>query len=483
MYLDRAEVRAICEKDFNFFAALVLGDAFQFDFPQLYVELFNLVKISASKPRDFSKFAFGIPRGFAKTTWAKLVIAWLILNANKKFAGIAAANMTLAEALISDIWEMLTSPNIKQIYGDFEVSAIENSKGRKIFRYENKTIAILGVGAQGSPRGWNIANSRPDILLLDDVQTRECAESDHETQALHRWIFSTFLYTASPFGCTTIFLGNMYPGKNSILKMLEQDSNWTSVVVGAILSNNESLWEELFPIAQLKQAYEQAKSSGTLKYFYAEILNDNEAQQAIDFTVRDFGPVPEDEVFLSSFIVIDPSGRKLRSDKTVIALFGVLDGKPVLRQLILGVFDPKQTITKAVELAVQTSTATICVENVSYQDSLLFWFEELINEFRIEGLNIIPISPNKRAKSVRIREAITLLKTQEILVHPVCQAQVYDEIYNWKPNKANNKDDILDVLAYSRQILVEHGSKFPMLLEHSPESSIPPCTTDSLVLC
>lgn len=469
MFADANKIKELCAQDFNLFSALVLGDHFRYDFPDLYIELFELIKTSATQERNFDKFAFGIPRGFAKTTWAKLLVTWLILHTDKKFIGIAGTNIALAENIIADIWEFLTCPNIKNVYGDITATTIENTKEKKVFKYNLRTVALVGVGANGNPRGWNIANNRPDFLLMDDIQSRACAESDIETKALHRWIFSTFLYTASPYGCTTLFLGNMYPGKNSILQMLTANPAWTSIVVGGILASGESLWEELYPIAQLKQAYQEAVASGTEAYFAAEILNDNEAQVSFDFTSRDFAPLPyqDTEPILSKYIVIDPSGRKRSSNKTVIAQFDVWEGTPVLTHIITGIFDPQQTIVKAIELAIETQTATICIEDVNYQETLIFWFEKTLQQLKIEGIILQPINPRGQSKTTRIREAVLAIKSGKTLIHPRCRAQVFNEIRNWRPTKTNNEDDILDVVAYGGQVLISLGETLPILLDAS----------------
>ncbi|MCS6997753.1 MAG: hypothetical protein NZ533_12610, partial [Casimicrobiaceae bacterium] len=131
------------------------------------------------------------------------------------------------------------------------------------------------------------------------------------------------------------------------------------------------------------------------------------------------------------------------------------------------------------ELALSYNCASICIEAVAYQETLIFWFEELIEQFNIEGICLYPINPRKQSKTARIRDAILQLKSGDILVYPKLQAQVYRQISNWKPARTHNEDDILDVLAYSRQVLQEHGDSFPLLLSDNSKEFSARCVTSS----
>lgn len=466
MHVKLEEIKEAAREDFNTFAALVLGDEFHFDFPPEYIALAEKIIASSHEPRDFSKFGVGLPRGFAKTTWAKILICYLLCFSTKRFIGIAAANETMATNVIGDIWNFLQAPNIKAIFGDCTADVIQNSKELKQFRFCNRTIVIAGVGANGSPRGWNINNSRPDFLLMDDVQTRDCAASDADTARLFTWIFATFLYTRSPFGCTTLFLGNMYPGKNSVLQKLSELKNWTTFIVGGILADGTSLWEELFPIKLLMDDYSDAVEAGREDIFLSEILNSNAALQKIPFTPDKFKPVPglPDELPQAKFLIIDPSGEGKKSDATAIGLFYLWEGKPALRKIDTGSMSPKETILRALTLALNEGATVIAVENVSYQATLLFWFNEFCAQAGIEGLSLVPINPKGRSKPNRIKLGINQIVAGEIFVYPEVQVPVYNEIKVYAPASKTNVDNILDIVAYAPDVVQEYQHLMEMPL-------------------
>lgn len=459
MFVNKEEVLARIDADFDFFSALVLGEDFQFDWPETYIAFFQLIVNASSQSRDFSKFALGLPRGFAKTTFAKLLVVFLITRGNKSFIAIAGANLSLAENIIRDIWNFLASDNMVAIFGNPRIQVEKDSSDMKIFHFCGRTVIIAGVGARGSPRGWNIANKRPDFLLLDDVQTREDSESDIETARLFTWVFSTFLYTRSPFGATTLYLGNMYPGKNSILQKLTELPNWKSFVVGGILANGTSLWEELFPISILLEDYQSQLALGREDIFASEILNNNDALQSVKFSGKDFKPIPalEGELPQGKFIMIDPSGEGKHSDKTAIGLFYMWDGKPAAKTMHAETMSPKDTILYSILVALREGCRLIAVESVAYQATLLFWFNEVLKTYRIEGIECVPITSGIKSKNNRIKHGINSMKSGDILVYPECQKDILDQVREWKPNKTKNVDDILDLIAYAPKVVELYG--------------------------
>ena len=68
------EVISLGKTDMDFFAGLALPDVYKYPFPPLYLQLWALVTSTFYKPRDFTRYALGLPRGFAKTLVIKLLI-------------------------------------------------------------------------------------------------------------------------------------------------------------------------------------------------------------------------------------------------------------------------------------------------------------------------------------------------------------------------------------------------------------------------
>lgn len=83
-----AEAAQLSRQDLNFLGMLAAPEEFVFSFPAFYIALFGMLTSFKSK---VERYAIGIPRGFAKTTFIKLLCVWYILFSNKQFILIVGA--------------------------------------------------------------------------------------------------------------------------------------------------------------------------------------------------------------------------------------------------------------------------------------------------------------------------------------------------------------------------------------------------------
>ena len=118
--------------DFNFFAYLAMPDVMLCPFPEHYVAMWALV--TTRKPEDIGKilrFALGLPRGFAKTTFIKVLVSWLIVYKRVHFVLIVCATDDLAQNLLADISDILGSPNMEAVYGVWATNLVTDTKREK----------------------------------------------------------------------------------------------------------------------------------------------------------------------------------------------------------------------------------------------------------------------------------------------------------------------------------------------------------------
>src|SRR5690606_5424671 len=229
-------------------------------FPNFYVWLWGILTGTLSKTRDFSKFALGLPRGHAKTMVIKLLIVYAILFTKKKYILVIGANLAKAQAIVADIADMLDSSNIQAVFGNWRYQIEQDTHSLKKFNFNGRPVILEAAGQGTAIRGAQQKNSRPDMIVLDDAQTKECAESITESTSFQSWLVGTVLKSKSPWGCTFIYIGNMYKDIELVqgtgiytcmLRNLQKSTEWTSFIIGAILADGTSLWEELYPLEDL----------------------------------------------------------------------------------------------------------------------------------------------------------------------------------------------------------------------------------------
>lgn len=476
------EVHDLAKADMDFFAGLALPEVYKYQFPDLYLQFWSLITSLLYKPRDFSRIALGLPRGFAKTLVIKLLVLYAILYTPKKFILILCENEDKGKALLADIEAMLSEPNIKNVFGDWTAAQEANTLIRKKFTFRSKDIILRCAGAGTGIRGISENFARPDFIIFDDIQSREESESVLRSTQLKTWMTGTAMKAKSPEGCTYLFVANMYPTKGSLLKQLKQDPTWIKFIVGGILANGSSLWEDLQPISQLLEEFKSDLASGQPQVFYAEVLNDENASINTAFDISTIPPYPYTpaELISGAFVVIDPATDKENSDYVAIGGFIVIDGRPVLRKLTESRLSPGDTIREAIKIALSIGASLLVVEAVAYQYSLKYWIEQIFQQLGLHGIQVIDIYPGAVSKNSRILSMFKQLvpssldsssSIPDLLIHPDVKAQVVTRITQFNPLTRNNTDNVLDLLTYAPRVLSEYESLIAINSPISDDSS------------
>ena len=462
------EIYARGRVDINFFASLCIPEVCVYELPVFYLGCFQL--LMQRNPGQIGKllrFALGLPRGHAKTTFIKVLICWMIVYDEAQFILIVCANADLAQLLLADIHDILSSDNITAVYGDWLGGLSINSADTKKSRYHNKAVSIVARGWEGGIRGINLKHARPDVIFCDDVQTKKNSESLTDSANLLSTLVGTIFKAVSPRGNRIIiYVGNMY-SDNCVLGKLKKNPYWISLVTGAILEDGQPLWPELFSLEDLMEGYYHDESLGMSHVWFAEVMNDptSTAQNIFPHGLPDS---PFEEFQLSNpdgaFITIDPAGFRKNSDDNVICVHLKLGEKSVIVETAKGIMDPEQLILKALALAVKWRCSLIGVEDTGYQMTLGFWLMKYIAQFQMHGLAVVPLKPHGRSKESRIRLFIAELYNESYYLHdPQTRRDFTWQASTYKLGKSDNKDDLLDACAYGLDVRNEYWHMISLL--------------------
>jgi hypothetical protein len=390
----------------------------------------------------------------------KVFILYCILFTKKQFILIICGTQTKANNIISDIASMLTEKNILAVFGDWRIGLENDRQDLKRFGFRGRSIILAGAGAGSDIRGITLNNERPDIMIFDDIQTREEADSEEVSGKLETWMIGTAMKAKSPHGCLFIFIANMYPTPHSLLRKLKKNPTWTKFIAGGILADGTSLWEELHPVHQLLDEYQNDLSMGRGEIFQAEVLNDEHASvnTRMDLSKVPVYDIPDSDIHQGNFIVIDPASGKKDGDAVSVGYFEVFDAKPAMKEVEEGTMSPLENITTAITLALRYNCRLIFIESNAYQSTLKFWFEYVCAQLRISGIIPVEIYSGKSSKNARILSMFQSLLKGELRYHPRTAAAVNSQITSFNAAKTDNTDGILDCLTYAPRIVAEHGA-------------------------
>jgi hypothetical protein len=273
--------RKACERDFRLFCETYFPNAFHLAWSDDHLKVIEAIERSVLKS---GLLALAMPRGSGKTALCVRAALWALLYGHRRFICLIAATEDLAQKLMEPIKtelcfnELLYRP-FRQV--TYPIGRLENNGRRCIgqtFGGEQTRITwgadrlvfptmpkrawdgmdvsgscVTVAGLTGAIRGQSstLADGRiirPELVLLDDPQTRESAMSPAQSEARESIIKGDVLGMAGPgmkisalMPCTVIRQGDMAD------RMLDRSRNpqWSGQRTKMIYSFPESkLWDE-----------------------------------------------------------------------------------------------------------------------------------------------------------------------------------------------------------------------------------------------
>ena len=453
------EVIDRCKEDFNFFCRVALPEVCVYDFPDFYVAVFWMLVEACGKERDDSKYAIGIPRAHAKTSYAKLLIVWLILFSKKRYFMIVGSIEKKAADIVADVISTLEQPNMVTLFGKWDADADRDSLTDKKFRFRGKTIMLAAVGPTGGAvRGTNKDFKRPDFVLMDDIITDLDAKSPTVSSERFTWLLGTLIPAGDSNNCQYLYLGNKYEGDGCILSKLEKISTWTSLVVGCILSDGQPLWPERFSLEMLQGKLREGIEAHRPEIFFAEWMNYVGDLNRTGFNYAGVEVIEDETEYApdANWLIIDPSAGVANSDNQAVGWLQSWNGKPHINDLTIWEGTAPGLVYWCIPYCIENRIPIVFIEGDGYQVTLCQWFEKVMQEQGVEGITIVPISVNKRNKATRILAGLKVLGSGGLTIAPRVRSRLFAEIRNYNPLVINNVDDMLDIVAHGSESLIKY---------------------------
>lgn len=461
--LNTHDIKRRAAADLNFFAALISPTVSKVRFPVYYDWLWQLLTSHHTSTEKVLRFALGLPRSHAKTTFIKLLVVYLILYKKVSFILICCASEKLARNLLEDVDTMLSTEVVSKVWGNWKLGLSRDTLELKRGIFCDRDIILAALGAGSSLRGINIANRRPDFIIMDDIQTRENALSQAENSTLYGWMLATLLKARDFQKCLIVYIGNMYT-TDCILYKLKLHRKWQSFITGAILNDWTPLWPEYFTLEDLIDEYEHDAEAGEAEIWFAEVMNIpiGGSQDLIPGGKIPVSPILSYDEPQASFITIDPAGYRTvashgnKSDDNVVVVHQIFYPMHyMVRDIEHGVMNPQQLIDIVIRKALQYNVKFIGVEAVAYQQTLKFWLDKSIEELGLD-LIVVELQPQGRHKTTRITMLIRELLNGDYSLHAEARNKFLWQALAFKPERKDNRDDILDDCAYGMDMRSQH---------------------------
>jgi predicted phage terminase large subunit-like protein len=337
------------------------------------------------------------PRSFAKSTvFSKIYPLFQILEGTARRIFIVSATGTLAEHWLAQIrTELESNARILMHFGD--VKTDKWTQSHIICRRGNGTeCELVAKGA-----GYQIRGYRPDVVIIDDIETDEHVTSSDQREKLLNW-FNKALINTLEKDSQLVMIGTLLHPLSLLADVMEREG-WEVRKYQAIKPNGKSLWPEKWPLEALETRRKEIGS----RAFNSEFQNEPIISENPIFIKEWFkGYEPESEAFkkhggnggLHTVIACDPAiAKKEGSDFTaLVALSATFEKEPkyYVRKVVRGHWPINRQVAEIVRLYDEYTASKLIVETVAYQEALADevrrWCED--NHRHIQ---ISPIKPDR----------------------------------------------------------------------------------------
>lgn len=319
---------------------------------------------------------------------------------------------------------------------------------------EEYPIRVLASGITGQIRGINIDDFRPDLIVVDDPENEENANSPENRQKISNLFFGALeksLVPASENPDAKMVILQTPLNRDALIEVLRRDPSWVSRRYGCFNTDGTSRWETRFPTATLLRDKQSHIARNQLSLWMREMECKVITQETATFKaewLQYWDVLPEGAVY---YMAVDPAPP--RSEKA-LATNANTDYQAVVIIAIYGdkIFlaeysntrdkNPDEFAMDFFRLVLKYNPILIGVESTAYQ-RMLAWFLKKAMETRRHYVRIKEID-DRRSKAIRIRQAITNRAfSRQIYVH---RSHV-EFIQQFCDHPDISHDDLLDAFA------------------------------------
>jgi uncharacterized membrane protein len=444
--LAKAEVIVNTEDSIYLFAEYFLKPLLIADSAKFQIEIYDML------PKH-SRIVLAAPRGFAKSTISTVIYPmWLALWKKAKDICIISASENLAVDFMRKIkTELVTNTRIREYFGDQQSDKWS----------ENHIILKNGVNIRAKGSGAQIKGFRPDMIILDDIETPEEVKSEELRRNLKSWLFKDCMPSLTPEG-KLLIIGTIDHPLSVLADLLATDNGWAKHKYMAYRDGKQEegheLWPEVWPHKRLQ---EMKRTIGSF-FFSSQYMNspiDDETSPIKESQIRTWTSLPTQ---YNAVIAVDPAYSEDATADWKTASLVLCDsfGNRFLAHYIRN-HDPIGEFQDAIInlwLSNRSQVTAIGIPNSGVEKAFFESFlrkctdrklyppvVELKNSFTQSGTSI-----SIRNKTARIIAALQPLFENGKYYIGECMWEAREELLSIGVSK---NDDIIDTLAYAENLI------------------------------
>jgi len=456
------------------FCRIVFPGRFKKEFGPLHADLFKELDSD-----EWNQLAVLAHRDFGKTSILQLgYAAKKILYCDAFFVVPVSCSATQAVMQSENLKNALaTNPMIKALWGDITPEGRESVYSKEMWTVRIKgapqQTIVLPRGSGQQVRGLIYGDSRPDLVLVDDLEDPENLLSEEQRAKQRTWFFSSMKHIvdiADIERWRTVVMGTMVHHDALIGHLIKDKKHWKSIEIPIGVEDKEqecgirTLWSARFTQKVVDFIFSEAEEHGELSKAYMEYMNNPSPGDDGVFTqnmFRRYDPVEldlNDRRIADNMILIDPADtvEEYSNDTGIVALgVGVKTNSLWVREAIGEKLHTDQVCNTAFDMAIRYRATVIAVEVTSLED----WIKhKFMDAARVRGLSFHFVWIKARdKKEKRIKEIVWYYRQGFMFHHPTACAKLEGQLLSFP---YSTLWDVMDALANFPKVLEEAESYF-----------------------
>lgn len=454
-----AERLYLCERDFSLFFCYYFPDYMKYDFAPYHFGMFRDIRdmIQRKTLRETLWLMF---RESAKTSFAKIVLAWLIVFRKKWYINVDSYDRENAERILYDlIVEFQTNPRLLADFGKLYDTRRDpdNVTQKRVANFVIGGVRVEAHSTQETVRGRLHREHRPDFLLLDDFETNKTKDSKAYTDQVISHIneFKSGLDSTA----NVLYLGNYITEYGSVQTLLDRAKTDKRLKVRRVdvIENGKPSWPAKYALTDSEAALtgkvslEDKRRQLGSQVFMTEMMNTPIDEESQEFYKKWFKYRSLDEAVSTAvhkYATIDTAlSKNAKSDFTGITKNYVNAQNEWNIDAQRYKINPKELIEIIFKLF-EDGFEKIGIEEGAYVDAILPFMEDEQRR-RDKYPPIVILKHGGIMKETRIRGLIPRYEAG-MIYHIEGKCAALEEEAMRFPKAAH--DDVIDSLAYMLKI-------------------------------
>ena len=330
--------------DIGLFGRICFPTAFKETSPPFHGEILKTVRDESIK-----KVLCAAPRGTAKSSIMSFLYPVWKVSFKKSdedlFIVIISEARQQAVNFLSRIKYHLTSSKPHHsLFGDLGENTARRWREDDIILANGARIVAIGAGQR--IRGYIEADTRPNLIIIDDFESEKNARTGEARAHNREWITEAVIPSLSKDG-RVIMIGTVI-SEDCFLFWAKDSPYWKVLWYSIVDENNNPVWPEMYPMERIEEIKNSMASVGNLGGFYQEYMNQPQS--------------PDDAPFKPEYVKLHHKKLKTINGQHYLSQVIAEEEKLIPVNLYTGI-DPASSLAEKADFFVMATVAVDADEN------------------------------------------------------------------------------------------------------------------------